>query len=72
MVYKKNPHLLEEAKSVKEDKYAKELNNYFIPQDTYSYLNDDSGFTFRSNDLFKRIDYIICSHDLNPKESEVC
>ncbi len=46
-------------------------NNKVIKIDTYHYLNQDSGFTFRSNNLFKRIDYIICSYDLNPIKSEV-
>ena len=39
--------------------------------DTYNYLNLDSGLTFRSNSLFKRIDYIFCSPDLNPTRSKV-
>lgn len=40
-------------------------------RDTYEYLNDDNGYTFRSNDRFKRIDYIFCSFDLEPIKSEV-
>jgi len=40
-------------------------------RDTYEYLNDDDGYTFRSNNLFKRIDYIFCSFDLTPIESQV-
>jgi len=40
-------------------------------RDTYQYLNNDKGYTFRSNDLFKRIDYIFCTFDLEPINSEV-
>ena len=46
-------------------------NNNLIKIDTYRYLNEDSGFTFRSNNRFKRIDYIICSYGLNPTKSKV-
>ena len=40
-------------------------------RDSYEYLNEDNGYTFRSNDRFKRIDYIFCSFDLEPIKSEV-
>jgi len=40
-------------------------------KDTYACLNSDSGYTFRSNNLFKRIDYIFCSFDLSPIKSKV-
>lgn len=40
-------------------------------RDSYDYINDDNGYTFRSNDRFKRIDYIFCSFDLEPIKSEV-
>ena len=40
-------------------------------RDTYRYVKDDSGLTFRSNSRFKRIDYIFCSSDLTPINSEV-
>ena len=46
-------------------------NNKVTKIDTYRYVNQDSGFTFRSNSLFKRIDYIICSYNLNPTISKV-
>jgi len=46
-------------------------NNKVIKIDTYRYLNEDSGNTFRSNNRFKRIDYIFCSYGLNPIKSEV-
>ena len=46
-------------------------NNKVTKIDTYRYLNQDSGFTFRSHNLFKRIDYILCSYDLNPTKSKV-
>lgn len=40
-------------------------------RDSYEYLNDDQGYTFRANDRFKRIDYIFSSFDLEPIKSEV-
>ncbi len=40
-------------------------------RDSFQYLNDDQGYTFRSNDRFKRIDYIFSSFDLEPTTSEV-
>ena len=40
-------------------------------KDTYRYVKDDSGYTFRSNSRFKRIDYIFCSIDLTPINSKV-
>lgn len=46
-------------------------NENFKLRDTYEFLNDDLGYTFRSNYLFKRIDYIFCSLNLKPTESEV-
>jgi endonuclease/exonuclease/phosphatase family metal-dependent hydrolase len=39
--------------------------------DTYRHLNEDSGLTFRTDYLFRRIDYIFCSSDLKPTISEV-
>lgn len=40
-------------------------------RDSYRYLNNDQGYTFRSNDRFKRIDYIFCTFDIIPIKSEV-
>jgi len=40
-------------------------------KDTYACTNSDSGYTFRSNNRFKRIDYIFCSFDLSPQKSKV-
>ena len=40
-------------------------------RDTYKYLNEDLGLTFRTNFLFRRIDFIFCSSDLKPTISEV-
>jgi endonuclease/exonuclease/phosphatase family metal-dependent hydrolase len=54
------------------EQYKKILNNENIElKDTYRYLNEDSGLTFRTNFLFRRIDYIFCSSDLKPTVSEV-
>ncbi|MFX1340465.1 MAG: endonuclease/exonuclease/phosphatase family protein [Promethearchaeota archaeon] len=39
--------------------------------DTYKHLNEDRGLTFRTNYLFRRIDFIFCSTDLEPQTSEV-
>lgn len=39
--------------------------------DTYHNLNEDLGLTFRTNFLFRRIDYIFCSSNLKPTISEV-
>ena len=46
-------------------------NENFKLRDTYEFLNDDLGYTFRSNSLFKRIDYIFSSFNLEPTESKV-
>ena len=40
-------------------------------KDTYASLNSDTGYTFRSDNRFKRIDYIFCSFDLSPIRSRV-
>jgi endonuclease/exonuclease/phosphatase family metal-dependent hydrolase len=54
------------------DQYNRIMNNEDIKlKDTYSNLNEDSGLTFRTNFLFRRIDYIFCSLDLKPTTSEV-
>jgi len=54
------------------EQYKKITNNEELKlRDTYSYLNEDSGLTFRTNFLFRRIDYIFGSSDLKPIISEV-
>ena len=54
------------------EQYEKIVNHETIRLiDTYRHLNEDSGLTFRTNYLFKRIDYIFCSSDLKPTISEV-
>jgi len=54
------------------EQYKKILNHENIQlMDTYHYLNEDSGLTFRTNFLFRRIDFIFCSSDLKPTISEV-
>ncbi len=40
-------------------------------KDTYGILNYNEGYTFRSNYLFKRIDYIFASEDIKPRTSKV-
>ncbi|MFX1558803.1 MAG: endonuclease/exonuclease/phosphatase family protein [Promethearchaeota archaeon] len=58
--------------SPESEAYSELMNNNKVTKiDTYRYVNQDSGNTFRSGNLFKRIDYIICSYDLNPTQSEV-
>ncbi len=53
------------------DQYEKIMNYENIEfVDTYRYLNEDRGLTFRTNYLFRRIDYIFCSSDLKPINSE--
>ncbi len=39
--------------------------------DSYRFVNDDSGYTFRSNAPFKRVDYIMCTFNLIPITSKV-
>ncbi len=54
------------------EQYKKIVNHENIQlMDTYHYLNEDSGLTFRTNFLFRRIDFIFCSSDLKPTISEV-
>ena len=71
--YTQNVILLGDFNFEPESEQYKKIINHDNPKliDTYHILNEDSGLTFRTTFLFRRIDYIFCSSDLKPILSEV-
>ena len=54
------------------EQYRKITTNEKVKlRDTYGYLNYEEGSTFRSNFLFRRIDFIFASVDIEPRTSKV-